>query len=56
MKLTPLIIILMLLSLAVKAQIGFEEHVVIDHTLSTDKPSSIFAIDLDNDGDIDILT
>ncbi len=56
MKLTTPIIILTLLSLTVKAQIGFEEHIVIDHTLSTDKPSSIFAVDIDNDGDIDILT
>lgn len=37
-------------------QIGFEEHVVIDNTLSTNGANAVYTSDIDNDGFVDILS
>jgi uncharacterized repeat protein (TIGR01451 family) len=37
-------------------QIGFEEHVVIDDTYANDSPVAVYSADIDNDGDMDILS
>ena len=37
------------------AQIGFQGHVVIDTTYSTYTPTSIYSVDIDNDGDNDVV-
>jgi hypothetical protein len=38
------------------AQIGFQEHVVIDDSFTANGVNSIYSIDLDNDGDMDVLS
>jgi len=38
------------------AQIGFQDHIIMDDTTSANGPTSIFSADIDGDGDMDILT
>lgn len=37
------------------AQIGFNEHLIVDETFSAYGANSVYAVDIDGDGDLDIL-
>lgn len=56
MKSITIFITFILISFNINGQINFDEHVIIDNSYSTAGLSSIYSIDLDNDGDMDVLT
>lgn len=56
MKIKLLLLVLTLLCLNSYAQITFENKVVIDNRNATTNPLSVFAADIDGDGDVDILS
>ena len=45
-----------LISFSIYSQIDFEAHVTIDDTGGTNNPRSVYAADLDGDGDMDMLS
>ena len=51
-----LFLILLLFNINLKAQITFQDHIIIDDTFSTKGAYSIFSTDIDNDGDMDVLS
>lgn len=53
---TRLLFLTTLFSFAINAQIDFEKHVTVDDTGGTNNPQSVFAADLDGDGDMDMLS
>lgn len=55
MKITLLLSIL-LVSFSLTAQIDFEAHITVDDAGGTNNPSSVFAADLDGDGDLDMIS
>lgn len=56
MKRILLSFITLIISTSVYAQFGFQSHVVTNEKKTTDGPVSVFSVDLDNDGDLDILS
>lgn len=59
MKGTLLLLILVFISTYINAQIGFEDHIIIDNTGGTNgayRAYSVFSIDIDGDGDQDVLS
>src|SRR5690606_38434585 len=45
-----------LFSFSISAQIDFEAHVTVDDTGGTNNPTSVYAADLDGDGDMDMIS
>src|SRR5690606_39043835 len=45
-----------LFSFSISAQIDFEAHITVDDTGGTNNPTSVYAADLDGDGDMDIIS
>ena len=56
MKTTLLFLSTILFSFTTSAQIDFEAHITVDDTGGTNNPQSVFAADLDGDGDMDMLS
>ncbi len=56
MKTRLLFLSAILFSLSINAQIDFEAHVTVDDTGGTNNPQSVFAADLDGDGDMDMIS
>lgn len=55
MRYNVTLLIILCITYSVSAQVNFQENIVIDGSTSTEGPTSLFTIDLDNDGDIDVL-
>ena len=55
LKLLPLFLILSIINFSY-AQIDFEDQVIIDNTFTSDNATSVFAADIDGDGDLDVLS
>lgn len=53
---TQLFFLTLLLCININAQINFQEHIVIDESISANNPKSIVSIDIDGDGDKDIVS
>ncbi|WP_435264044.1 T9SS type A sorting domain-containing protein [Tenacibaculum sp. nBUS_03] len=53
---TQLFFLTLLLCININAQIDFQEHIVIDESISANNPKSIVSIDIDGDGDKDIVS
>lgn len=51
-----LFLLTLFFSFSVAAQIDFEAHVTVDDTGGTNNPTSVFAADLDGDGDMDMIS
>ncbi|WP_026449934.1 FG-GAP-like repeat-containing protein [Aequorivita capsosiphonis] len=56
MKILIQTFIFVLTSLPIFSQIGFTEHIIIDKTFAADGATSVFAADIDGDGDEDLLS
>lgn len=56
MKKIVLALVTLLISFSINAQIDFQPHITVDDTGGTNNPKSVFAADLDGDGDMDILS
>lgn len=56
MKKTLLLLSTILFSFSINAQIDFEAHITVDDTGGTNNPRSVFAADLNGDGDMDMLS
>ncbi len=56
MKIKVLFLSIILFSFSINAQVDFEAHITVDDTGGTNNPRSVFAADLDGDGDIDMLS
>ena len=56
MKTRLLLLSTILFSLSISAQIDFEAHVTVHDTGGTNNPQSVFAADLDGDGDMDMIS
>lgn len=56
MKTTLLFLSTILFSFTINAQIDFEQHITVDDTGGTNGANSVFAADLDGDGDMDMIS
>jgi hypothetical protein len=56
MKTKLFFLITLLFSFYINAQIDFEPHITVDDTGGTNNPRSVYAADLDGDGDLDMLS
>jgi len=56
MKIKLLFFLALFFSFSINAQIDFEPHVTVDDTGGTNDASSVYAADLDGDGDTDMLS
>lgn len=52
-KLLPFLLLFVYVS--AYTQIGFEEHIFLDDTYAANEAQSVYAVDIDGDGDMDIL-
>jgi len=50
------ILLLLFASIGALAQVQFQAHTIIGGELAAIGPTSVYAIDLDNDGDVDLLS
>jgi len=55
MKIRILFIFFCLIGAQGISQIGFNEHLISDETFSAEGANSVFAVDIDGDGDLDVL-
>ncbi|MEC3906155.1 T9SS type A sorting domain-containing protein [Tamlana sp. 2201CG12-4] len=56
MKTKLLLLISFPLFINVNAQINFQEHIIVNNAYSVDGAISVFSADIDNDGDMDIIS
>ncbi len=56
MKIKLFTILFLIFFISSYSQIGFEEKIVIDNRNATNNPTSVFAADIDGDGNIDMLS
>ncbi|MDN3723834.1 T9SS type A sorting domain-containing protein [Aequorivita sp. SDUM287046] len=56
MKTRLLLLSTILFSFSINAQIDFGPHIIVDDTGGTNNPQSVIAADLDNDGDLDMIS
>lgn len=56
MKTKLLFLSTLFLSFSIYAQIDFEKNITVDDTGGTNNPTSVYAADLDGDGDLDLLS
>lgn len=56
MKTKLLFLSILLFSISIYSQIDFEAHITVDDTGGTNNPTSVYAADLDGDGDLDMLS
>ncbi|QQX76626.1 MULTISPECIES: T9SS type A sorting domain-containing protein [Aequorivita] len=56
MKTKLLFLSTLFLSFSINAQIDFEAHITVDDTGGTNNPTSVYAADLDGDGDMDMIS
>lgn len=55
MKTKPLLLITILISLSIRAQIDFEPHIIVDSHPDVSSPYNLVSADIDGDGDNDIV-